>query len=686
MTRLESAVWNSQELPALLAAFVPGCAAIHPSTGADLRRWMENSAARIGLDAGPVDLWGFQVAEQLRVCAPAIVETPLGWLGVADCRGSALILISPSLRRVRVKLEDVRAAICSGAEADRREANLPLVEACGLRGVRREAALRALCREQSRYAAAGTLYRLRTPAGAPVKAQAAQAGIPGLAALLAFAHLGEYALALAAWWMLGAQVLQGRLDRGWLLGWALMLAGVVPFRMLTVWCQGKLAISVGGLLKQRLLAGALKLEPDEVRRQGAGQFLARCIESEMVETLALSGGLMSLPALLEIAVACAVLAAGAGGWPQTVALILWTALAIWMAARYSEARGGWTESRLALSQGLVERMAGHRTRLAQQPSAAWHIAEDAEASAYEAHSRAMDLAGAWLTGFVPPAWVAVGLATLAPAVLADVLDPGALAMAAGGIALAAQALKRLCSGAGQLAGAAIAWRQVRGLFLAAGRTVPAGLINELPPSPDSPIAASGLRFVSQGSGRAVLEHADLLIRRGDRILIEGESGGGKSTFVSLLAGLREPTSGLLLSGGLDRASLGETLWRRRVSAAPQYHENHIFAGPLAYNLLMGHNWPARPEEMRRAQEMCGALGLGPLLERMPGGLMQMVGESGWQLSQGERSRVFMARALLQSPDVVVLDESFAALDPETLRISLECALTNARTLVVVAHP
>ena len=64
----------------------------------------------------------------------------------------------------------------------------------------------------------------------------------------------------------------------------------------------------------------------------------------------------------------------------------------------------------------------------------------------------------------------------------------------------------------------------------------------------------------------------------------------------------------------------------------------------------------------------------------------MVGESGWQLSHGERSRLFLARALLQEPELLVLDESFAALDPETLRRCLQRVLDRARTLVVIAHP
>ncbi|MFY0536919.1 ATP-binding cassette domain-containing protein [Nannocystis pusilla] len=74
------------------------------------------------------------------------------------------------------------------------------------------------------------------------------------------------------------------------------------------------------------------------------------------------------------------------------------------------------------------------------------------------------------------------------------------------------------------------------------------------------------------------------------------------------------------------------------------------------------------------------------MERMPSGLQQMVGETGWQLSHGERSRLFIARALLQGVDLVVLDESFAALDPATLQQALRCVLNRARAVLVIAHP
>ena len=93
-----------------------------------------------------------------------------------------------------------------------------------------------------------------------------------------------------------------------------------------------------------------------------------------------------------------------------------------------------------------------------------------------------------------------------------------------------------------------------------------------------------------------------------------------------------------------------------------------------------------PGDLEDAEAVCRALGLGPLIEKMPAGLQQQVGETGWQLSHGERSRVFLARALLQRSDLVVLDESFGALDPVTVDACLRCALDRAPSLLVIAHP
>lgn len=198
--------------------------------------------------------------------------------------------------------------------------------------------------------------------------------------------------------------------------------------------------------------------------------------------------------------------------------------------------------------------------------------------------------------------------------------------------------------------------------------------------------ASDVVFRYRDRGEPVLRGCSLRDGRGERLLLQGASGGGKSTLASLLVGLRTPESGLILLHGLDRQTLGAEAWHRRVAAAPQVHENHVLTETFAFNLLMGRRWPAEPEDLEEAEALCRELGLGDLLDRMPAGLQLAVGESGWRLSHGEQSRLFMARALLQGADLVVLDESFAALDSETLARTLRCVLSRSPTALDIAHP
>ena len=161
-----------------------------------------------------------------------------------------------------------------------------------------------------------------------------------------------------------------------MLAWALLLVTLIPFQLLALWYQGLFSVAAGGLLKKRLLEGALRLHPDEMRLQGSGHHLGRVIESEAVETLALRGGFLALMAVIDIVLAGLVLSAGAGGRFLLLLLLAWVIVAVHLGRRFFIQRRRWTRDRLQISQDLVEKMIGHRTRLAQQQPKRWHDGED----------------------------------------------------------------------------------------------------------------------------------------------------------------------------------------------------------------------------------------------------------------------------------------------------------------------
>jgi ATP-binding cassette subfamily B protein len=591
-------------------------------------------------------------------------------------------------------LEAVRALLCRTLEETVAPEVDGLLNEAGIPEARCGAARAALLLERLRTKEVGGCWLIRQSPGAGFSSQVNRAHLPRRLGILLLAHAAEYLLLIVSWWLIGRAALSGHLDNGWLLAWALILLTLVPFRVLSTWLQGVLAINGGILLKQRLLFGALRLKPEEIRHKGVGQFLGEVMESEAVESLALSVGFQGLTAAIELIAAEVVLSQGVGRGLELVLLPAWVALTLLMGARYFQQRQRWTESRLSMTNDLTERMIGHRTRLAQEARHHWHDGEDEELERYLEMSERMDRAAALLMAIAPRGWLILGTLGLTWAFVASQGLNITLAISLGGILLAYRALKRLSLGLISLADAIISWQQVAPLFQAAGRPQLQGS----PAIAFTPAARNDgdgnhvvmeghdLVFRYQDRGEPVLKGCSLTIRRGERVLLEGSSGGGKSTLASLLVGLRVPQSGLLLLHGLDRQTLGEQGWRQRVVSAPQFHENHVLSETFAFNLLMGRRWPPREEDMREASAICGELGLGPLLDKMPAGMLQMVGETGWQLSHGERSRVYIARALLQGAEVVIFDESFAALDPENVRLALDCVLQRASTLLVVAHP
>ncbi|HKR01254.1 MAG TPA: ABC transporter ATP-binding protein [Pyrinomonadaceae bacterium] len=662
-----------------------------------LGRFVEAAARSMNLDARSFFCAYDELERMLMTSGPALLRLRAGtearFLALVGHRRGTIYVLDPQLKERRLRASIVCAAL-RGELATPLEPQLNLLlERIGVRGRKRLRAREAILRERLSAATVGGGWLLHISPGASFTRQLRRSGVLRDGVSLAGAHALQYVVWLLAWWVIGLGALQGRLDYGWLAAWGLLLLTLIPLRLFTTWTQGRLAIKAGGLLKQRLLYGALRLEPEETRCEGTGQFLGRIIETEAVESLALSGGLMGLLAGIELSIAAWVLAQGSVGWPHSLLLAAWVAATLLLCRRYFRKRGRWMKMRVNLTNDLVERMIGHRTRLAQEPRGAWHKAEDQALELYHLASEKMDGTSVLLPSLVPRGWLLVGIAALGPAFVYGNSSTARLAVALGGVLLAYSALRRMTVGVTQLIDAAIAWRQVAPVFHAAvvsnasSTEVAAHDVDARPAREGEAIMdARDLVFRYRDRSEPAIKEGSLCIRAGDKILLEGPSGSGKSTLAALLVGLREVDSGLLLLRGFDRQTLGDENWRRLVVAAPQFHENYVMAETFAFNLLMGRRWPARPEEMEEAEAVCRDLGLGELLDRMPGGMLQMVGETGWQLSHGEKSRLYIARTILQHADLVVLDESFAALDPENLRRALSCVLARTRTLVVIAHP
>jgi len=360
-----------------------------------------------------------------------------------------------------------------------------------------------------------------------------------------------------------------------------------------------------------------------------------------------------------------------------------------LAAAYHRRRRAWTTARIEVTQETIERMVGHRTRLAQQPRAAWHDGEDDSLARYVERSQGLDWMSTVCMALLPRGWLIAGIAALAPGFVRGTQSPGALAAQIGIILLAFASLQKLSVGLAALSGAAIAAERAGDLLRAAQRVEPAGdpaiAVSLHDPTASRLLEMRDVTYRYPQRAADAVRHSFLEIEQGDRVLLQGPSGGGKSTWVALAAGVRDPDSGLVFLRGVDRKSLGGRQWRRCVVTAPQFHENHIFAESLAFNLFLGRDWPPQPEELQEAEAICRELGLGTLLDSMPGGIMQMVGEAGWQLSNGEKSRIYLARTLLQGADLVILDETFAALDPKTAQQAMDCVLRRAKTVLCVAH-
>lgn len=167
-----------------------------------------------------------------------------------------------------------------------------------------------------------------------------------------------------------------------------------------------------------------------------------------------------------------------------------------------------------------------------------------------------------------------------------------------------------------------------------------------------------LRF-GYPAGAELLAGVTLSARPGDCLVLGGPSGAGKSTLLLLLTGFLEPTSGSLLYDGADVREVPREALRSRIALVPA--EGTLFQESVRTNLLLAS--PAAGDaKLAEALRIADAL---DFVERLPQGLDTLLDSSGHRLSMGQRQRLLLARALLQDPDVLILDETTSMLDLKT---------------------
>lgn len=183
------------------------------------------------------------------------------------------------------------------------------------------------------------------------------------------------------------------------------------------------------------------------------------------------------------------------------------------------------------------------------------------------------------------------------------------------------------------------------------------------------------------SYQPVLEDLNLTIQKGEMIGIVGASGTGKSTLINLIMRLYEVDDGHLLVDGYDIKEIQSDHFHAQIGVVLQ--ETFLFSGTILENIRF-----ARPdasyEEIIRAAKMANAH---EFISKTPDGYNTYVGEKGHSLSGGERQRIAIARAILNEPRLLILDEATASLDTESefmIQQALE-RLTNGRTTFAIAH-
>ncbi|MFN9864096.1 MAG: ATP-binding cassette domain-containing protein, partial [Bacteroidota bacterium] len=179
----------------------------------------------------------------------------------------------------------------------------------------------------------------------------------------------------------------------------------------------------------------------------------------------------------------------------------------------------------------------------------------------------------------------------------------------------------------------------------------------------------------------VLDGIDLIIPEGKVTAIVGASGSGKTTLMKLLLKFYKPISGSLTVGGTDLTSISSSNWRKQCGVVLQ--DGYLFADTILKNIALSSD----TIDKQKLLHAVTIANIRDFIESLPLGYSTKVGSNGVGLSQGQKQRILIARAVYKNPEYFFLDEATSALDAENERKIIDNLneFFKGRTVVVIAH-
>ncbi|WP_407936500.1 ABC transporter ATP-binding protein [Lentzea tibetensis] len=484
-------------------------------------------------------------------------------------------------------------------------------------------------------------------------------------------------------------VVGGRTSALWLaaaLGLALVAIGWVTTSASTVF-TARLGERQLYVLRVRSYAHLQRLGLDYYEREMAGRIMTRMTTDVDALSSFLQTGLItavvSLLTVVGITVALVVTDPSLAAIALAALPVLLIATVVFQrvsSVAYAEAR----ERVSAVNADLQENVSG--LRVSQAYTREEHSAE-AFAERSDAYRRSRLRAQRYIATYFPFVSMlsgvaqAVVLAVGAHRVAAGTLTPGVLLAFLLYLGLFFSPVQQLSGVFDGYQQARVGLRRIGDLLRTPSTVAPPDAPVPVPPRLRGAVELRDVTFRYPGTDTPALDRVSLTVTPGETVALVGETGAGKSTLVKLVARFYDATSGQVLVDGVDIRTYDLPAYRQRLGVVPQ--EAHLFGGDVAENVSYGRPTASQPE----IEQAVAAVGALPMVASLPSGFHQQVGERGNGLSAGQRQLIALARAELVDPDLLLLDEATAALDPATESAVLAASdhLAGSRTTFVVAH-